>query len=165
MSFTVSIFKYKTDLGNLPTSAIVKTAVGRPYLCFILALKASYCNRIASRLQNSWFFFLRTSKEIGKAWRKSLARAQQSARALHARRACEARASLPSLSLCFQPVPDLLFDCSRVLEYAKYGLFCSLNCKTHSDISKLTETRKNRGTEKRVLLPCNNKKNSANNNI
>ena len=103
-------------------------------------------------------FFLRTSKEIGKAWRKSLARAQQSARALHARRACEARASLPSLSLCFQPVPDLLFDCSRVLEYAKYGLFCSLNCKTHSDISKLTETRKNRGTEKRALLPCNNQK-------
>ena len=36
-------------------------------------------------------------------------------------------ASLPSLSLSvFSLVPDLLFDCSRVLEYAKYGLFCSL---------------------------------------
>ena len=46
----------------------------------------------------------------------------------------------------------------QAIEYAKYGLFCSLNCKTHSDISKLTETRKNRGTEKSVLLPCNNQK-------
>ena len=35
-------------------------------------------------------FFLKISKEIGKAWRKSLVR-------------------------------DLLFDCSRVLEYAKIG--------------------------------------------
>ena len=35
-------------------------------------------------------FFLKIGKEIGKAWRKSLTR-----------------------------VPDLLFDCSRVLEYAK----------------------------------------------
>ena len=38
-------------------------------------------------------------KEIGKAWRKNLTRAK--------------RASLT------RPVPDLLFDCSRVLEYAK----------------------------------------------
>ena len=49
------------------------------------------------RLQNSRFF-LKTSKEIGKAWRKSLTRAN------HA-----------NLSL----VPHLLFDCSHVLEYAK----------------------------------------------
>ena len=36
-------------------------------------------------------------------------------------------ASLPSLShSVLSLVPDLLFDCSRVLEYAKYGLFCSL---------------------------------------
>ena len=41
-------------------------------------------------------FFLKISKEIGNAWRKSLTRAK--------------RASL---------IPDLLFDCSRVLEYAK----------------------------------------------
>ena len=46
-----------------------------------------------SRLQNSRFF-LKISKEISKAWRKSLARAK--------------RASL---------TPP--FDCSRVLEYAK----------------------------------------------
>ena len=38
-------------------------------------------------------------KEIGKAWRKNLTRAK--------------RASFT------RPVPDLLFDCSRVLEYAK----------------------------------------------
>ena len=48
-------------------------------------------------------FFLKISKEIGKAWRKSLTRAK--------------RASL-SLSV-FSLIPDLLFDCSRVLEYAK----------------------------------------------
>ena len=41
------------------------------------------------------FFFLKMSKEIGKAWRKSL--------------------SLSVISV----VPDLLFDCSLVLEYAK----------------------------------------------
>ena len=43
-------------------------------------------------------FFLKISKEIGKAWRKSLTRANRA-----------------SLSL----VPHLLFDCSHVLEYAK----------------------------------------------
>ena len=51
MSFTVNIFKYKTDLGNLPTGAIVRTAVGSPYLCFILALKTAYCNRIAIHIR------------------------------------------------------------------------------------------------------------------
>ena len=137
MGFTVKEFKYKTDLGNLPTSAIVKTAVGRPYLCFILALKAAYCNRIASRLQNSWVFFF--SKSVKKSVKRGVKRGVR-------------------VFSVFRLVPDLLFDCSRVLEYAKYGLFCSLNCKTHSDISKLTETRKNRGTEKSVLLPCNNQK-------
>ena len=55
-----------------------------------------------TRLQNSRFFFLKISKEIGKAWR-------------------EARESLsPPVSLSvFSLVPDLLFDCSRVLEYTK----------------------------------------------
>ena len=49
-------------------------------------------------------FFLKISKEIGKAWRKP--------QASHARRA--------SLSLSvFSLVPDLLFDCWCVLEYAK----------------------------------------------
>ena len=41
-------------------------------------------------------FFLKISKEIGKAWRLSPV----------------------SLSV-FSLIPDLLFDCSRVLEYAK----------------------------------------------
>ena len=57
-------------------------------------------------------FFLKISKEIGKAWRKeSYAR--------------EMRESL-SLALCFHPrsrfvpdFPNLLFGCSRVLEYTK----------------------------------------------
>ena len=39
-------------------------------------------------------FFLKISKEIGKAWRKSLTRAK---------RASLTRPSLPSLALCFQP--------------------------------------------------------------
>ena len=54
-------------------------------------------------------FFLQISKEIGKAWRKSLTRAK---------RASLTRLSPVSLSV-FSVVPDLLFDCSRLLEYAK----------------------------------------------
>ena len=67
------------------------------------------------RLQNSRFF-LKISKEIAKAWRKSLTRAKR------ASRACEAREkkhlSPVSLSV-FSLVPDFLFDCYRLLEYAK----------------------------------------------
>ena len=62
-------------------------------------LNFTFCG--GRRLQNKRFFFLKTSKEIGKAWRNSLTRASD------ARRACEVRekflASLPSLALCFQP--------------------------------------------------------------
>ena len=54
-------------------------------------------------------FFLKISKEIGKVWRKSLTRAN---------RASLTRLSPVSLSV-FSLVPDLLFDCSRVLEYGK----------------------------------------------
>ena len=43
---------------------------------------------------NQSVFFLKIGKEIGKAWSKSLTRV-------------------------FSLIPDLLFDCSRVLEYAK----------------------------------------------
>ena len=46
----------------------------------------------------------------------------RSARTSHACRACEARGKKfsPQVSLSvFSLVPDLLFDCSRVLEYAK----------------------------------------------
>ena len=58
------------------------------------------------RLENSWFF-LKISKEIGKARRKSLKRGKRAILT----RPC-------SLSV-FSLAPDLLFDCSRVLEYAK----------------------------------------------
>ena len=34
------------------------------------------CHQTVRRLQNSHFFFLEISKEIGKAWRKSLARSK-----------------------------------------------------------------------------------------
>ena len=51
-------------------------------------------------------FFLKISKEIGKAWRKCLTRARRA-------------------SLTFSLVPDLLFDFSRVLDL-EYELFCSL---------------------------------------
>ena len=59
-------------------------------------------------------FFLKISKEIGKAWRKSLTRAK---RASHGRVRLEKKNSL---------IPDLLFDWSRVLEYAKIRTVCSL---------------------------------------
>ena len=61
-------------------------------------------------------FFLKISKEIGKAWRKSLTRAKR------ASRACEAREKKPLSPVSrsvFSLVPDFLFDCSRLLEYAK----------------------------------------------
>ena len=54
-------------------------------------------------------FFLKISKEIGEAWRKSLRRVS------HARR--------------FSLVPDLLFDCSRVLEYAKMRIVLQSDVK------------------------------------
>ena len=59
-------------------------------------------------------FFLKISKEIGKAWRKSLTRAKLASLT----RPYFKRLSPVSLSV-FSLVPDLLFDCSRVLEYAK----------------------------------------------
>ena len=66
-------------------------------------------------------FFLKISKEIGKAWRKSLVRAKRASLTGWVKREKKNvfLASLPNLALCFQPCPDLLFDCSRVLEYAK----------------------------------------------
>ena len=39
-----------------------------------LSPRESEKNVLSSRLQNSRFFFLKISKEIGKAWRKSLKR-------------------------------------------------------------------------------------------
>ena len=52
-------------------------------------------------------FFLKISKEIRKAWHKSLVRAKH----------------VSLTRPCFSLVPDLLFDCSRVLEYEKIQTF------------------------------------------
>ena len=57
------------------------------------------------------FFSRKISKEIGKAWHKSL---------ICARARVYIFSVSPPVSLSvFSLVPDLLFDCSRVLEYAK----------------------------------------------
>ena len=65
-------------------------------------------------------FFLKISKEIGKAWLKNLTRAK---RASLTRPTGETKEKKPRLSpvtlSVFSLIPDLLFDCSRVLEYAK----------------------------------------------
>ena len=53
--------------------------------------------------------FLKISKEIGKAWSKSLTRVKREKKVF--------LKYLPSLTLCFQP--RSLFDCSHVLENAK----------------------------------------------
>ena len=73
--------------------------------------------------KQSIFFSKSVKKSVKRGVRVLRAR---SARASHARKACEAREKKPyfqrlspvSLSV-FSLVPDLLFDCSRVLEYAK----------------------------------------------
>ena len=91
-----------------------------------------------------WVFmdFHQTAKQsvfFSKSAKKSVKRGVRvlrapSLRASHARSACEAREKKPyfqrlsPVSLyVFSLDPDLLFDCSPVLEYAKYGLFCSLD--------------------------------------
>ena len=97
-----------------------------------------YCEAIISLDCKTVGFFLKISKEIGKAWRKSLACAKRASLTRPKgvwgeREKTVSRSSttwpcpstLVSLSV-FSLVPDLLFDCSHVLEYAKYGLFCSL---------------------------------------
>ena len=69
--------------------------------------------------KQSIFFF---SKSVKKSVKRNVSvLGARSARALHAHWACEGifqRLSPVSLSV-FSLVPDLLFDCSRVLEYAK----------------------------------------------
>ena len=58
---------------------------------------------VHDRLQNSRFF-LKISKEIGKAWRKSLKReARKPHTPVKASVRRVRRESLPSLALCFQP--------------------------------------------------------------
>jgi len=63
-------------------------------------MKANRRDSGNNRLQNSRFF-LKISKEVGKAGRKSFTRLS------------------PVSPSVFTLVPDLLFDCSRVLEHAK----------------------------------------------
>ena len=73
-------------------------------------------------------FFLKISREIGKVWRKSLTRAKRASLTGRVR-----RLSPVSLSV-FSLVLDLLFDCSRVLEYAKIRtVLQSITLSTYSD--------------------------------
>ena len=85
-------------------------------------------------------FFLKISKEMGKAWRKSLTRAK--------------RASL-TLSV-FSFVADLLFDCSRVLEYAKIRtvLQSSLRLLSRKGVK---EALRNKTKNCRTELTCRGK--------
>ena len=118
--------------------------LSRGFLLYELEIFLASC-RVGQLDCKTVGFFLKISKEIGKAWRKSLARAQ---REPHTPLASHSPVSLSFFSL----VPDLLFDCSRVLEYAeKYGLFCSLGrspkCMTLRFLEKIqyrTETRRKR---------------------
>ena len=63
--------------------------------------------RRQDRLQKSRFFFLKISKEIGKAWRKSLTRAKRASLTPEGRVRRDKKtlflASLPSLTPRFQP--------------------------------------------------------------
>ena len=63
-------------------------------------------------------FFLKISKEIGKAWRKSLTRAKRASLTRLLGVWGERKNPPVSLSV-FSLAPDLLFDCSSWLEYAK----------------------------------------------
>ena len=80
-------------------------------------------------------FFLKISKEIGKAWRKSLTREARE-------RACEAREKkrIFSVSPQSRSLFSASFDCSRVLEYAKIRTvlqsiaFISLSYRLHTTV-------------------------------
>ena len=69
------------------------------------------------RLQNSRFFFLKISKEIGKAWRKSLTRAK---------RASLTNVSPQSRSLFSASFQTFCLTARGYLNTQKQGLFCSL---------------------------------------
>ena len=79
--------------------------------------RKSVDDKTKDRLQNSRFF-LKISKEIGKAWRKSLARAK---RASLTRRACEAREKKRIFSVSSQ---------SRSLFSASFQTFCLTLART-----------------------------------
>ena len=72
------------------------------------------------RLQNSRVFFLKISKEIGKAWRKSLTRAKRVRRIFSV--------SPQSRSLFSASFQTFCLTARAYLNTQKYGLFCSLCC-------------------------------------
>ena len=79
-------------------------------------------------------FFLKISKETGKAWRKSLTRAK---RASLTRKACEAReksVSPQSRSLFSVLFETFCLTARAYLNRQKYGLFCSLGACSNIDI-------------------------------
>ena len=80
----------------------VVLALGIEPETFRSAVKRVDCKKVG--------FFLKISKEIGKAWRKTLSREAREPRTPYGRVRRETVFSL---------VPDILFDCSRVFEYAK----------------------------------------------
>ena len=89
-------------------------------------------------------FFLKISKEIGKAWRKSLTRASLTRRE---------RLSPVSLSV-FSLIPDLLFDCSRVLEYAKIRTVLQSNVKSDNTFAVKNRRVKVRRRVKGCVSTC-----------
>ena len=72
----------------------------------VFARAAHFAVAVATRLK-AVGFFLKISKEIGKAWRGERKKS-----------VCLASPH-PVWHSVFSPVPDLLFDCSRVFEHAK----------------------------------------------
>ena len=103
------------------------------WFCLLYTRDHKNLNKV--RLQNSRGFFLKISKQTVKCGVRVLR--ARSKRASHVHRACEAREkkkrlSPVSLSL-FSLFPDLLFDCSSVLEYAEIRTV--LQSKTKSTLS------------------------------
>ena len=108
-------YRLRYEPSNTHTKAIYLAFMRSPYSFFVSRDSSSKTNRFATEIDCKtvgFFFFIKISKESGKAWRKE------------------------SLSL----VPDLLFDCSRVPEYAKIRtVLQSTTEKEHIDfISDLT---------------------------
>ena len=77
--------------------------------------------RDTNRLQNSRFFFLKISKEIGKAWRKSLTRAKRVRRIFSV--------SPQSRSLFSASFQTFRLTARAYLNTQKYGVSCSLGHK------------------------------------
>ena len=98
------------------------------FLCSMEIPHCTWCETVGNSTAQYYLdcktvgFFLKFSKEIGKAWRKSYAREA------HEPHTPIGRLSLVSLSV-FSLVPDL----RAYLNTQKYGLFCSLNIIQNND--------------------------------